>query len=126
MAKKEMVRIQLSHPRVLHDGTAGTEKLYGKGHHEVSQAVYDHWFTQAMLESGDVTVLGEVKKPKAKKGSEDESTDESDDSSDDSEGSDESDESDEESDDESADKAETPDDKAASSQPRKRKKKKSA
>jgi hypothetical protein len=54
-----MPKIQLLHPRKLGDGK--TFKEYAKGVHEVSQATYDHWFTQAEMKAGNATNPFDVK-----------------------------------------------------------------
>lgn len=47
-------KIQLVHPRKLGDGK--TFKEYAKGVHEVSEDVYNHWFTQKEMEAGNITM----------------------------------------------------------------------
>ena len=54
-----MPKIKLLYPRKLGDGK--TFKEYAKGVHDIDQATFDHWFTQAEMKSGVVTNPFDVK-----------------------------------------------------------------
>lgn len=54
--EQKSVKVILKHPRVLHDGTPGSSKSYGKGVHSIPESVAKHWFTKAAFKSGDIAM----------------------------------------------------------------------
>jgi hypothetical protein len=49
------MKVQLKYPRVLHDGTAPSRKLYPAGLHDLSDAVFRHSYTQHEVKAGNIT-----------------------------------------------------------------------
>ncbi len=52
------MKVHFNHPRVLGFKKAD-RKLYAKGTHEVPEALADHWFFKAALQSKDVSLVSD-------------------------------------------------------------------